>query len=115
MIDVSDGIAADLGHILECSGVGARVDAPAIPISAPLRDVCAGHGLDALRLALTGGEDYELLFTADPRLEATDLSRALGLPVSRIGGVTSDPGLRILDGAGRPLDLPRNGFEHFHS
>jgi thiamine-monophosphate kinase len=115
MIDVSDGVVADLGHILESSGAGARVDAAAVPLSRDLVNTCRLLGLDPLRLALTGGEDYELLFTGPPSPGAAELSGVLGLPVSRIGTITPAAGrLEILDPEGRALDLPRGGFEHFH-
>lgn len=64
MMDISDGIASDLRHILKASGVGAEVDTAAIPISAELSSCCQQFSWDALELALCGGEDYELLFTA---------------------------------------------------
>ncbi|MBO4843584.1 MAG: thiamine-phosphate kinase [Bacteroidales bacterium] len=71
MMDISDGIASDLRHILKASGTGAEIRTADIPLSAELRQVCARQGWDALDLALTGGEDYELLFTMAPGTEPT--------------------------------------------
>lgn len=114
MIDVSDGVAADLGHLLESSGVGARVEASAIPLSPALRAAGLALGLDPLHLALSGGEDYELLFTGAASPEAAELSRVLGLSVTRIGTITPGPRpLEIVGPGGRPVPLPRGGFEHF--
>ena len=63
MMDISDGVASDLRHILKESSVGAEVDCKAIPMSAQMRQACEAAGLDPLEKALCGGEDYELLFT----------------------------------------------------
>jgi thiamine-monophosphate kinase len=82
-IDISDGLLQDLGHILERSRVGAEIDATAIPVSSSYR---AAMG-DDLTLALSGGEDYELLFCARPGLSEPALTRALGVPVCRIGRI----------------------------
>jgi thiamine-monophosphate kinase len=82
-IDISDGLLQDLGHILERSRVGAEIDATAIPVSSSYR---AAMG-DDLTLALSGGEDYELLFCARPGLSEPALTRALGVPVRRIGRI----------------------------
>ena len=82
-IDISDGLLQDLGHILERSRVGAEIEATAIPVSSSYR---AAMG-DDLTLALGGGEDYELLFCARPGLSEPALTRALGVPVCRIGRV----------------------------
>src|SRR5208283_4459261 len=82
-IDISDGLLQDLGHILERSRVGAEIDATAIPVSSSYR---AAMG-DDLTLALGGGEDYELLFCARPGLSERSLTRALGVPVRRIGRI----------------------------
>lgn len=66
MMDISDGVASDLRHILKASGVGASIDTSRIPMSEALRDLALKSGKDPLRWSLSGGEDYELLFTADP-------------------------------------------------
>ncbi len=71
MMDISDGIASDLRHILKASSVGAEVDITRIPMSEPLLAYCGEYGLDPLELALCGGEDYELLFTASHEAEKT--------------------------------------------
>ncbi len=114
MIDVSDGVVADLGHILESSGLGARVQSAAVPLSPALGGAGGALGLDPLRLALAGGEDYELLFTGAPSLQSAELSRSLGLPVARIGTITPGPGrLEIVDSEGRPAPLAPAGFQHF--
>lgn len=101
-IDLSDGLVSDLGHLLEASGVGARIDASAIP---RVRGLAAGArrlGLDPDGLALAGGEDYELLFGIRPgrgrgqNPSSAVLSRRLGLPVAEIGTAEAVRGLRGL-------------------
>ena len=114
-IDVSDGLAGDLGHVLVASGVGATVDVDALPVSETLR----GQPRDlARRFALAGGDDYELCFTA-PAERRDDVSRAgeaAGVAVTRIGRIESAPGLRVVDGDGRPVaGLATAGFDHFRS
>lgn len=115
MIDVSDGLLADLGHILTASGVGAEIEAAALPLSAPFcRALAAQPAL--LDLALAGGEDYELLFTVPPEREAelSGLSQSAGVPVTRIGGITSaEEGLTVLGPDGRALRPRRAGYDHF--
>ena len=101
MMDISDGIASDLRHILKASGVGAVVATTAIPLSAELREVCAREGWDALELALSGGEDYELLFTmsADAKPE---------IPYYVIGRITEGD-----DITWQGSDRDFTGFRHF--
>ena len=113
-IDVSDGLLGDLGHILQRSGVGAVVEVDAVPRSA----VLAAQPLPVQRqCTLAGGDDYELLFTAPP--ERADAVRAAarqaGVAVTRIGSMGAEPGLRLVDGSGRPVEQAFAGFDHFRA
>lgn len=108
-IDVSDGLAADLGHILDASGVGATVKLDALPVSEPLRRALGTE--EAHRLALAAGDDYELCFTA-PATSAAAIA-ALPFPCTPVGSIEPAPGLRILDGQGRPVHPVSAGFDHF--
>jgi thiamine-monophosphate kinase len=104
-IDVSDGFAQDLGHILERSGVGAVVEAARLP---------AFPGAD-LPQVLSGGDDYELAFTArqERRADIEALSQELGLALTRVGSILGGaPRLQVLDADRRPLAVGR-GFDHF--
>lgn len=110
-IDLSDGLCGDLAHVLKRSGVGARLDADAVPTSA----VLAAQPLALKReCTLAGGDDYELLFTAPAAADAAvhDAAASGGVAVSRIGRIESGPGLRVLDDAGRLLPVGA-GFDHF--
>jgi thiamine-monophosphate kinase len=112
-IDVSDGLAQDLGHILERSGVGAIVEYELVPRSDEVRRIEDG-ALQA-RLVLSGGDDYELAFTAPQasRGELAALSTDLALALSRVGSIQSgEPKLQVIDKHGRPLAVGR-GFDHF--
>jgi len=111
MIDCSDGLHDDLGKLVVASGVGARLDAGALPISAALREFA---GERAAELALTGGDDYELLFTLPPE-RAAELGRAAagwGCPVTRIGEITPQAGVTWLRD-GQPWAFPDRTFRHF--
>ena len=112
-IDVSDGLAGDLKHILERSGVGATVSYAQVPRPASFREL--GNPELEKDCVLSGGDDYELLFTAaaDRRGDLEGLSRELGIPLARIGSITPGaPKLSVLDAGGRPLSY-RGGFDHF--
>jgi thiamine-monophosphate kinase len=107
-IDISDGLLADLGHILETSEVGAEIRADLLPISSP--DLPGAR--DA---ALSGGDDYELLFTAlrSQRDAVEGLAQKLDLPLTRIGAMQVTPGIRILDATGAEIHPTRTGWQHF--
>lgn len=111
-IDVSDGLSADLGHILEASGAGACLDWDALPLPQILRQEAEAGG--NWRFPLECGDDYELCFTAPQenvaRIEA-ELA-ALDCPLSRIGRIEATPGLRILRRGAR-IDMEPQGYRHF--
>lgn len=112
-IDVSDGLLADLGHILEQSGVGAEIHFEALP----LHDVTRRHiGLDvAKNCVLAGGDDYELCFAAPAarHAELLALAQKLALPLTCIGRIVSEAGLALLDGKGSLMPVAAKGFDHF--
>jgi len=107
MIDTSDGLSTDLAHICEESGVGAEIEADLIPratIGKPPRKV-------DLELALHGGEDYELLFTA-PRSKSIPL-RIAGIPIHPIGHITRTGRIFLMNRNGAGSELKPQGWEHF--
>ncbi|MDQ6683594.1 MAG: thiamine-phosphate kinase [Pseudomonadota bacterium] len=111
-IDLSDGLSGDLGHVLDRSGVSALVSLDAMPRSATL----AAQPPEVQRRCLvSGGDDYELLFTAPPELRAfiADASTQAGVTVTRIGRIEAGKGLRFLDRAGEPLNFDEPSFDHF--
>lgn len=103
-IDVSDGLLADLGHILAASGVGADLHIAGLPPPGPARDAY-----------LAGGDDYELVFTAPAARNADILAVSLGLtlPLTRIGSITAAAGLRLSDAAGHDITPAQRGYDHF--
>ncbi len=110
MLDVSDGVLSDLGHILTASAVGAELILTALPLSEPFRNAMQKDA-QLIDLALTGGEDYELLFTsADQNL--SDMA-GVGSELTKIGTVQQRPGLRIINADGSLYQCSRGGFDHF--
>jgi thiamine-monophosphate kinase len=119
-VDISDGLLGDLGHILDASRVGARMD------TAIAADLLAGdanghraegvlHHQARLACVLSGGDDYELAFTAPVSARAAVQAAALEArtPVSRIGVIEDAPGLRLVDAAGQPVSGDFASFDHF--
>jgi thiamine-monophosphate kinase len=100
MVDLSDGLSTDLSHICEESKVGAVLYADSIP-----------HGKNGIELALNGGEDYELLFTARPNAHVP--REICGVPVAAIGEILSRPGMWLADPSGKRSILKPRGWEHF--
>jgi thiamine-monophosphate kinase len=133
-IDVSDGLAGDLGHVLAASGAGATLQAEAASnLLATRQNQIKGYapfdpqntafarlpgGLaQRLHCALYGGDDYELAFTAPPAQRAAVLraAQAAGVPVTRLGRIDAEPGLRLTLPDGAFMALAARGFDHFGS
>lgn len=113
-IDISDGLVADLGHICTRSGVAARIEFERLPCSAefmPMRN----HALVVWAI-LSGGDDYELCFTA-PAARAGEilaLSGRLGIALTRIGRIVAGSGVQVFGAGGKTIPVERGGFDHFH-
>ena len=114
MIDVSDGLLADLGHICETSHVAAVVELGRLPLSPAARLVVAAEPDIRSRLA-TGGDDYELLFCAPPDAAESiaALSAQLGVPITMIGRIEAGAGVRPVDSAGQTITVEATGYRHF--
>jgi len=116
MIDISDGLLIDTTHLLEESHVGARVWEDRIPLSRLYQKWVPSYSKDLYQIALTGGEDYELLFTGPPetRKEISTLALSSKIPMTWIGKILPQKeGFRIIRKDGREYSPTRLGFEHF--
>jgi thiamine-monophosphate kinase len=109
-LDISDGLAGDLGHICRASGIGAQVDVDALPRSPAF--AASGFPTD---WAASGGDDYELLFTADPAHEALLFAAAqrCNVLLTRIGDTQETSGLRWVNCKGEPVTILASSFQHF--
>ncbi|MEE2566670.1 thiamine-phosphate kinase [Hyphobacterium marinum] len=117
MIDISDGLAADAGHLSTVSQVALDVTLADLPLSGTARDwVARQDDPDIARARLAGyGDDYELLFCApaDCHHAIQRAARETGIPITRIGQVKKGEGVRLLDGSGAPVQIDSAGFTHF--
>jgi len=114
MMDISDGLVADLGHICGVSAVAGLVEAERLPLSPAARAALA-RDPDRLASVLGGGDDYELLFTAPAAAEAQFLTfaRETGVPITAIGRIEAGQGVRVTDKDGRDIAVKVAGYEHF--
>lgn len=113
MIDISDGLSSDLAHLCHESNVGAFLDASRIPVESSVLEVCERLEVDPLRLALDGGEDFELLFTVRPGDLKRLPSEIGGVPVTYIGDVTNEAGQVFISKGTNVETLEPGGFTHF--
>ena len=115
MIDISDGVVTDLGHLCEESGCGATIDSERIPQSPEFIRFAESVGVEPIFFALASGEEFELLFTSDDPVLPESLSIE-GVTITRIGEVTdADDGIQIMDSDGKSQPLLIRGYEHFSS
>ncbi|MEO8417122.1 MAG: thiamine-phosphate kinase [Methylophilaceae bacterium] len=112
-IDISDGLLADLGHMLECSNAGAEISLQDIPCSTVVSNHLADKQVQQMLLA--GGDDYELCFTTpvENHAEIAQLAVQLALPLSCIGAISDKPGLIIRGLDNAPITMGETGFDHF--
>jgi thiamine-monophosphate kinase len=112
-IDVSDGLLADVAHVARRSGVGAEVVSDELPLLPEL--VALVGGGRAREFALTGGDDYELCFSVplDVETKLSQLRLASDVPLTRIGCITRDPGVRVIGRDGRRVPVSHTGYRHF--
>jgi thiamine-monophosphate kinase len=118
-VDVSDGLLADLGHLCEASELAAVIEAPQVPLSTAARAVLTAHS-GHITTILTGGDDYEILFTAPPEAvnELAELSRAFDVPITAVGrmrapSIGEHSQITVLDESLEPLVFDRSGWTHF--
>jgi len=111
-IDISDGLAADLGHIIEMSTMGAEIELAALPVDGPLQQLSKDQ---AWFYALNSGDDYELCFTIPAKHEGrlNQIRQTLSCEIHCIGKITSGTGIFWISPEGKPLEFPAGGYQHF--
>jgi thiamine-monophosphate kinase len=114
-IDISDGLVADLGHILKASHYGAEIIVDTVPISTELRSYFDAMGAIDWEMVISGGDDYELcLVIAEQHVSTvTSLAESMNLPLTRIGAINLEPELRIMYASGESLTINKSGYRHF--
>jgi len=114
-IDISDGLAADLGHVLEASNCGATVNIDSIPLSHQLVEYSVNRNEVDWEMVLSGGDDYELCLVVSPENENRLMQTAsdISLPLTRVGVIEEHNALNIVDNTGAKYLLDRGGYEHF--
>jgi thiamine-monophosphate kinase len=115
-MDLSDGLSMDLPRLCAASGLGARIEPSRVPISDALIEAEDPLSIDPLRLALSGGDDYELLATLPPdRVEGArlELKERFGVPLTDIGVMIDGSGVVALSPEGGEVPLEREGWDHF--
>lgn len=112
LIDISDGLCGDAGHIAAASGARITLDSTKIPVAAAAVEALgAGAALDA---ALHGGEDFELCFVTDPgKVDPADFERRFGIPLTRVGHVSEGEGVWLQEADGSTRRVERGGFDHW--
>lgn len=115
MMDISDGLVADLGHLCAASGLGAVIELERLPLS-PAAAAAVRASPELVAAALAGGDDYELLFAAPPAAgpALTRFARETGVAVTRVGRMLREtPGVQVLDAQGRAVEIGIGGYRHF--
>lgn len=115
-MDLSDGLLKDLGRMCRASGVGARVEASALPLSSAMRRAIAAEPA-RIAAAIASGDDYEILATVEkPSCAAFEAAaRLAGVAVTRIGEITAQPDVHVFGADGVPISMPRSGWDHFQA
>jgi len=115
MIDISDGLMADFGHIAELAGVGGTIQVNALPISPAFQSASQRLSVFPCSFVLSGGEDYELAFTApvDNRKKIIEITKKSGIDATPVGIVTSSPGVTVIRSDGSEIAPQAHGFTHF--
>jgi thiamine-monophosphate kinase len=111
MMDISDGLVGDLDHLAAASGVAAVIEAASVPLSSAAASVLA-EDVGRIETVLTGGDDYELLFTAAPDADIAGRAASIGVQVTAIGRIAAGAGVQVLDRDGAAVTLTRRGFRH---
>jgi len=115
MIDISDGLLSDFGHMARLSGVGGEIQLAVLPLSAPFRSATAHLPTPPYHLCLSGGEDYELAFTApaEHREKILGIAKKCGIDATPVGIVTSSAEIAAFDAEGHRYTPEHQGFNHF--